>query len=211
MNEQSLVTRVNRLERENRRMKLMGVLVLLGITAVMVMGQASSSNPTILRAEQFILQDKNGNARGAFLSHPDGSPGLIMTDSQNKLRIGVMVKPNGEPSLNLYGEKNQFMVLTPFEFGLYDDEDNPRVLIAENPTRQMTLNLYSKNGQRSVLASSGLVFQDRKEITRYEALTLPNGGTRIKLVSEKNQTMELLPDTITFKTGDKTRAGKSFP
>lgn len=36
MNDQSLVTRVNRLERENRRMKLAGVLVLLGIVAVMM-------------------------------------------------------------------------------------------------------------------------------------------------------------------------------
>jgi len=62
MNEQSLITRVNRLERENRRMKLAGVLVLLGITAVIVMGQSEPKH-RIIEAEKFVVKDREGNVR----------------------------------------------------------------------------------------------------------------------------------------------------
>jgi len=75
MNEQSLVTRVNRLERENRRMKLAGMLMLVGVAAVIVMGQAKATKVAkVIEAERFVLRDENGRERAVLetlLDHTD--------------------------------------------------------------------------------------------------------------------------------------------
>ena len=80
MNEQSLVTRVNRLERENRRMKLAGVLVLLGIAAVIVMGQAKATRVAkVIQAEKFVLIDKEFGTPNATLETTEsGMRGLFL-------------------------------------------------------------------------------------------------------------------------------------
>lgn len=63
----NVVQRMDRLERENRRMKLVGVLVLLGIAAVMVMGQAKAPRVArVIEAERFVLRDENGRERATL-------------------------------------------------------------------------------------------------------------------------------------------------
>ncbi len=82
MNEQSLITRVNRLEKENRRMKLAGLLVLVGIAAVIVMGQAEPSRVAkVIEAEKFVLRDTSGITRAVLGTiDPSGWAGLILFD-----------------------------------------------------------------------------------------------------------------------------------
>jgi len=63
----SLVQRMERLEQENCRMKLAGVLVLLGIAAVIVMGQAKATKVAkVVEAEKFVVRDENGKERGSL-------------------------------------------------------------------------------------------------------------------------------------------------
>jgi len=202
----NLVQRMDRLERQNRRMKLAAVLMLVGIAAVIGMGQAGFGKQRIITAEQFILQDKNGNPRGGLYVRPDGSASLGITDSKEKPRFLVTVKPNGDPSLSMSGEKQELLALTPSAIGLQDREGNPRILLAEQLNGGASLNIYQKNGQRIALTSSGLVSRDRKDTIRYATITLPNGTTRLKISGENNQTMELWHDSITFKKDDKIRA-----
>ena len=79
MNEPTLgdmAQRMDRLERHNRRLKLAGLLMLMGVTAVIVMGQAGSTKPRILVAEAFVLQDQSGKERGRLHTNPDGMAAL---------------------------------------------------------------------------------------------------------------------------------------
>jgi len=77
-----LAERLDRLERENRRLKRLVYGALLGIAAVAVMGQAPSSIVRVFEAEKFVLHG------------PDG-----------QIRAELGVETNGESALRLYPEK----------------------------------------------------------------------------------------------------------
>ena len=60
----NMVQRLDRLERENRRLKLLGSLVLIGIATLLLMGQAKPNRVAkVIEAEKFILRDSSGSER----------------------------------------------------------------------------------------------------------------------------------------------------
>jgi hypothetical protein len=85
---QHILERLEVVERQNRRLKRIG-LVAFGLAAgVVLTGQAQPEKPpekksTVVEAEQFIVRDANGQTRGLFgLDHPT-SPG------HSPVRIGL--------------------------------------------------------------------------------------------------------------------------
>jgi hypothetical protein len=63
-NIQVFVTRLDKLERENRRLKLIGTIALIGIMSVVMMGQATTKKvPTVIEAERFVVRDRSGRER----------------------------------------------------------------------------------------------------------------------------------------------------
>ena len=90
-----LVQRLDRLERENRRLKRIGAFVLGAIAAVVIMGQATASKvPKVIEAQEFVLKDSNGGVRGvlgkissdmAMGFSPDQNYGLILYNDFKKL------------------------------------------------------------------------------------------------------------------------------
>jgi len=98
MNEPTLgnmAQRMDRLERENRRFKWIGVLVLVGIAALMMMGQAKPSEVAkVIEAEQFVLRDKNGKERG-FLGVEKGVSGLTLYGKNKMLKATLAASEEG--------------------------------------------------------------------------------------------------------------------
>ena len=116
----TVVERLEKLERQNRRMKQVGAAVLVLVAAMLLMGQASP-NRTV-EANEFVLKDANGkmqarlgltaNAPGLTLYEADGEvirtflgvgadgPGLYLADAGGKVRAMLSVKAD-EPSLVL--------------------------------------------------------------------------------------------------------------
>lgn len=117
---QGLATRLERLERENRWLKLGVVVVLLGIAAAVLMGQAMRE-PKVVTAEQFVLRDSAGEARAVLTMSGDGpgltlfgedgdhaklrispaGPELTMYDQGGHMRANLGVQPEG-PSLTMW-------------------------------------------------------------------------------------------------------------
>ena len=118
----NIVERLEKVERQNRRMKQAGVAILVCCIAALVMGQASP-NSRILDAEELIIRDKAGNIRAmlsvsekgpslylsgakgnplVMLSVSEKGPSLYLSDANGKLRVSLSVSGKG-PSLNLYG------------------------------------------------------------------------------------------------------------
>ena len=66
-NESTLDTptqRLDRLERENRRLKFAGAILLLALAAVGAMGQVlPKAVPKVVEAERFLLRDARGRVR----------------------------------------------------------------------------------------------------------------------------------------------------
>ena len=55
--QEHLVRRLDRLERENQRLKRLGALALIGLAALVIMGQATSAPvANTIEAERFILR-----------------------------------------------------------------------------------------------------------------------------------------------------------
>jgi hypothetical protein len=108
----SLEDRVARLERENRRWKLLGAVALLGLAAIFLMGQARG--PQTVEAENFIVRDRDGVRRAILgASYPVGgdetSAGLAfytaLPDGQLSQSTFFQVGPGQEAVLQLASDR----------------------------------------------------------------------------------------------------------
>jgi hypothetical protein len=85
MNETSievLTARLDRLERENRWWKRIGAVVLIGVAAVVLMGQQRAQ---VVEAQKFLIRDPaSGKARAALSLLQDGSVGLSIISLDGK-------------------------------------------------------------------------------------------------------------------------------
>jgi hypothetical protein len=71
---ETLARRLDRVERENRRLKRTGVVALAVIAAVMLMGQATESKVAkVVEAEKFVLRDAKGEKSADLEVKSDGS------------------------------------------------------------------------------------------------------------------------------------------
>jgi len=123
--------RLIRLERQNRNLKHTVVLVVVGIAAVFMMGQAQPDKiAKKLEAENFILRGPNGAERGRLGVTPNGHPFL------------VLLNKNGKPSVSLgrlYGHVSRRIKTglrhygTGPSAGFYDKDGKPRAPVEYNP------------------------------------------------------------------------------
>jgi hypothetical protein len=104
-NEQGAIEeRLEKLERQNRRMKLAGLGAVVIAGAFVLMGQASGPRtPPEVRAKSFVLMDANGETR-ARLYMSAKAPMLELFDANGKPRAGLGVTSDG-PELDLYDAK----------------------------------------------------------------------------------------------------------
>ena len=71
---ETLARRLYKVEWENRRLKLAGVVALAVIAAVVLMGQATESKVVkVIEAEKFVLRDGQGRQRAELFAHKDVS------------------------------------------------------------------------------------------------------------------------------------------
>lgn len=92
--------RIEKVERENRRMKLLGLVLLAALGVVLVTGLTVEQ--PVIGAEAFTLVDKDGGLRAVF-AMVNSEPTLALFDSTGKVRAGLSVVDNA-PRLILYGE-----------------------------------------------------------------------------------------------------------
>lgn len=97
-----LARRLDRVERENRRLKRAGIAALAVIAAVVLMGQVTGGRVAkVVDAEKFILRDWEGKKRAELMTISSGAYlGLDGPDGKTRVTIAVL----DEPILTLYGE-----------------------------------------------------------------------------------------------------------
>ncbi len=121
-----ITKRIERLERQNRRMKLVGGAGLMIAAVVLIMGQGFSERTlkaNKVETRQLMIVDKKGAVRG-FMGVIDGNPALVlgaaegsvisltaskkptlqMVKKGEKISISLGVGRDGSPGLDLYGE-----------------------------------------------------------------------------------------------------------
>lgn len=100
-----LTTRIERLERENRRLKGTGLVTLALMAAVILMGQAKSSAPSEeVRTRKLLVLDTAGKTRASLAV--DRWPKLTLYDEAERERVRLVVDVGGS-SLKLSDESGK--------------------------------------------------------------------------------------------------------
>ena len=108
----AMLTRLEKVEMQNRRLKLMEVVVLVLVSAALLMGQALPKSQ-IVEAESFIVRDMNGKPRAVLRVGPDGSTGLGLYDKDGKIRASLAMWPDGSPDLRLLDANGEVLFQAP--------------------------------------------------------------------------------------------------
>jgi len=163
--EDIVVDRLKRVERSNRRLHLMGGLIL--ILLVLALGAAffyfvqlrQGGMPmwaaTTVTAREFQLADANGAVRGLWRADEDGGSRLTLLDTEGNVRMRLSVlDQGGSPGV-----------------AFLDEKGTQRIVLAHLPDVSNLAFADEDGSTRSVLGvsadrSSTLVFADRRGLTR---------------------------------------------
>ncbi|MCK4306818.1 hypothetical protein KAW50_01170 [candidate division WOR-3 bacterium] len=131
VNTTALLERVKRLERQNKLIKLTGIVVALGMAFVLLVG-AKEKVPKEIVAESFRVVDTQGRTRAALFVSQEG-PMLVLSDENGKGRAALGVSPEGSM------------------LGFSDKNEKLRAVLGVSPEGS-ALQLYDKNGKTEFVA-----------------------------------------------------------
>lgn len=127
----TLERRLKHVERENRRLKRAVALLVIGVAAVFLMGQALAQRRTVA-AEAFIVRDGLGRDRAMLTALADGTVGLSFYDTGGVPRAWLRVLADGTPGLVLSDRTGHARTMVNVQEDglagllLYDQSGNPR-------------------------------------------------------------------------------------
>jgi hypothetical protein len=111
---QDVLARLEKLEKQSRRLKRAGALALATVGALVLMGQAPQ--PRTLEAERFVIRDQQGRVRAELGLYeaprtPLGrlSPAVKLFDDRGNSRAVLAAYPQG-PSLDFYDDAGNIRV-----------------------------------------------------------------------------------------------------
>jgi len=146
---ESIVQRMDQLERDNRRLKRFGgaglaVLALLFLVGAGVPGQRS------IEAESFIVKDGAGKVRAVLgTAEPYNAPGLVMYDQEGHPNILLHLTGDGDPGLWLYEKDSVRATMNAVgdrvHMQLYDTENRPRAVMTIHKDGAPSIELYDQD------------------------------------------------------------------
>ena len=138
MDNRLLAKRIDRIEQQNRRLKI--VIVVFGIALALpwVMGAVKDSRNQTIHGRRFILSDGKGKLRVFIGADEDeeGRVGLYLYDQLGKRSAAMYVK-QGHSGLALYGHANQ---------------ERARLDLGN---QEVSLTFYDRNGRQGAKFSQG--------------------------------------------------------
>lgn len=123
--EQSLARRIDRLERQNRRLRVGGAIVVLLSAAALSIGMSAPRKT--LETDLLVIKDANGTTR-MILGMADDGPAITMLDAKGKLRANIGVSDKGP------------------EFDFLDASETPRLQMFIDEKQVPRVNLLDKKG-----------------------------------------------------------------
>jgi|SRR6266850_6228495 len=122
---QTLMRRIERLERQNRAVRAAGTLAVLAGAAALCIGMSAPRRT--LETDLLIIKDATGNTR-MILGMSDDGPAITMLDSNGKLRANIGVTEKGP------------------EFDFLDQSETPRLQMFIDEKQVPRLNLLDSRG-----------------------------------------------------------------
>ncbi|MHC4860297.1 MAG: hypothetical protein ACYTDY_09435 [Planctomycetota bacterium] len=166
MTAHDLADRLTRLERENRRLKRIGGVVLLGIVAVVAMGQAKRPEVhEVLAAKQFILKDGDGNDRAMLYLQAEAAV-LGLFDGEERAVVSLNAGKDGAAVATFgYGLTN------PFSVSIHRSEDFAGVVVSGMKKQQAELFARKRPypGEKNRGGAVALILWDEDGKTSFKA------------------------------------------
>lgn len=160
-----LTQRIETVERENRRLRrlstmvIVGVAILLGLTtAVMIVAARHGMPgmvPQVFEAKKFLLRDANGKVRGAWGTNEDGSVQMLLQDDLGRSRLRFSVLADGSSGLAFVDTANHARIVV----GVLPDE-SANIVVADVGGKTRAVLGMAPNG------ATTLVFADRGGTTK---------------------------------------------
>lgn len=134
--EPALEKRVERLERENRRLKRVGLLLLAFAVSIILMGQARPA--TVIEAERFVIVNAEGAKKGELGVGRGGRPHLWLFDRNDDLGVilGIGSDETGAGALLALGNSVGAEPESRLLIRAYDDNKRPFIQ-AKNEFKQV--------------------------------------------------------------------------
>lgn len=148
---ESVLRRLNRMERENRRWKWLVAATLAMIGAAVVVSQTFPR--TVLEARKFVLRDAKGKSRAELGLMMDGTSILVLNDENEKPGVALSVLPDGPRTVSLLDTDGKTRsVLTARADGdsglrLFDKNRTHRASLDVNADGKPILRLSPENGE----------------------------------------------------------------
>ncbi len=149
------VMRLDRLEQENRLLKILGSLVVLVLSVFLLTG-ATNIDPSkiieVIRARQITLVDKDGTARAGMGILPDGTVTIGLLDKNGTLRTGLRLSDKGSTGLTIHVREGKAasLVAEPsngmVRLALTDENLNVRASLTVAADGSPSLVLRDENG-----------------------------------------------------------------
>jgi hypothetical protein len=173
----ALAERVERLERENRRLKRIGVVVLAAVAVTLAVGAKLADQPEFVEATRgFHLRDKDGTLRASLTLEHEGEPGLFLyTKDRDLPAIALSLDSDGQRRLQFRDKTGKERIfLGPLADGhvgivLEDGAENQRIKLSVPSQGGPNIQLMDE-GRRSRFAlavnpdgDTGLVISDRAQ------------------------------------------------
>jgi hypothetical protein len=99
-----LSTRLDRLERENRRFKRFGLAAALAVGAL-GLAAAAPVMCDVVMGERLVLRDTSGRQRVLIDAYRVDNPSLSLADAQGRVRAKLALDAQGDLVVNLLDEK----------------------------------------------------------------------------------------------------------
>ena len=178
--------RLEKLERENRKMKKAGIVVAVFGAALIAMGQSQSQAAKVVEAHEFRLKDSSGAVRGKLFTNDEGQTllelqnavgtatasigtgsvgaSINLSGSDSKSSLTLMSGPASMfPTINLRGSAGNVTISADKDFGgpsiWVEDVDGYEAVIGKSNLEN------TKTGKKeSTPAASVVLFDKQKKV-----------------------------------------------
>ena len=188
-----LTERLETVERENRRLRRLGLMMIIGIgvllgltSAIMVIAARHGMPgmvPQVAEARKFLLRDRDGRIRGTWGTNEEGMAQLLLQDTTGRTRMRFSVLEDGSSGLAFVDSVNNARIVV----GILPDESANIVLADQGGKTRAVLGI-APNG------STTLVFADRGGATKAGIGVDTRGLGTLNLVERQGNEVEDVPD-----------------
>jgi hypothetical protein len=152
----ALLVRLEEVERDNRRLRRLGVYMLVGVGALLGLAAAfvvvaarhgmPGFVPQLAEAHRFVVRDSEGRVRAALGMSREGSAQLVLQDEGGRDRLRVSVLPDGGAGVAFVDSAGRSRMV----LGLLPDQ-SASVVLADGGGKTRTVLGLSPNGASTIL------------------------------------------------------------